>query len=199
MSLPSIDLAPATDLFEAVAARRSYSVLTTPGPNEQEIERMLTAAVSAPDHGRLRPWRFTLISGDDREAFGEVLAAAARRRDPSISAGRLSVERQRLLRAPLVIAAGAHLTDRPIGESEQLAAVAAAVQNLLLAATALGYGTIWRTGAAAKDPQVKAALGLRPRDAVVGFVYVGTPFGTPATRPAPSLDGVVTRWTAPQP
>lgn len=197
MSSTSWDLAVATDVFGVVRARRSYSVLAAPGPDDDELGRLLLAAAGAPDHGRLRPWRFTVFTGHGREAFGEVMAEAARLRDPGISEGRLSVERARFLRAPVVIAVGAHIT-RPstVGEAEQLAAVAAAVQNLLLAATALGYGTIWRTGTAAKDPFVKAALGLEEDDSIVGFVYLGTPFGTPATRPEPTLDGVVTHWSA---
>jgi nitroreductase len=191
-----MDLAPSTDVFDVMAARRSFSVLAAPGPSESELAQLLTAAACAPDHGRLRPWRFTVFSGSAREAFGDVLAEAARRRDPEISQGRLAVERQRFHRAPLVIAAGASITTCAVGEAEQVAAVAAAVQNLILSATALGYGSIWRTGAAAKDEHVKSALGLRPCDAIVGFVYLGTPFGTPPSRTEPSLDGVVSRWTA---
>jgi nitroreductase len=191
-----MELAPSSDVFDVVAARRSFTALTAPGPTEPELAQILTAAVSAPDHGRLRPWRFTIFSGPARESFGEVLADAAVRRDPGISPGRLEVERRRLMRAPLVIAVGARITPCAVDPAEQRAAVAAAVQNLMLGATALGYGSIWRTGAAAKDEHVKAALGLRTDDAIVGFVYVGTPFGTPAGRPEPSLDGVVSRWTA---
>lgn len=192
-----MDLPLSSDVFDVIRARRSHSVLAEPGPNETQLRQILTAAACAPDHGRLRPWRFTLLSGGDREAFGEVLADSARRRDPRITEGRLAVERQRFLRAPLVIAAGARITDCAIGEPEQVAAVAAAVQNLILSATALGFGSTWRTGAAAKDSHVKEALGLRPRDSIVGFVYLGTPFGTPASRPEPTLDGVVSRWGAP--
>jgi nitroreductase len=186
---------PAPGLLDVVAARRSYSVLAAPGPGESQLHRILLAAASAPDYGRLRPWRFTVFTHDARAEFGEVLVAAALRRDPQITEGRLAVERQRFLRAPVVVAVGAHLTDGPVGEAEQLAAVAAATQNLMLAATALGYGTIWRTGPAARDESVKAALGLRERDAIVGFVYLGTPFGTPASRPTPALDGVVSHWS----
>jgi nitroreductase len=164
--------------LDTMFARRSISRLTDPGPTDDELATMLSAAVAAPDHGEARPWRFVVFSGDDRAAFGEVLArsysAACESSDSAVDPDRLDKERRRFLRAPVVVAVLCRMQARRVVPAEQRDAVAAATQNLLLAATALGYGSIWRTGDAAVSPVVHTALGLEPADAIVGFVYLGT-------------------------
>ena len=95
----------------------------------------------------------------------------------------------------MLVIAAVHRHSDKIPWLEQFAAVAAAAQNVLLAATALGYGSMWRTGDPAYDPRVKTALGLGEHDAVVGFVYLGTPHEGDARQPRqPDLDGLVVRW-----
>jgi nitroreductase len=190
-------LAPSGEhLLDIVAGRRSAPRLAAPGPSATELAAMLTAAAAAPDHGRLRPWRFTVFSGAERARFGEVLAEALRRRDPDADEIRLAKERGRLERAPVVVAVAAAVThDCAVPAAEQVAAVHAATQNLLLAATALGYGSMWRTGVACTDPYVRTALGLAPADVLVGYVYLGTVYTDLPPRPEPSLDGVVRTWT----
>jgi len=168
--------------LEAIHTRRSHGRLVEPAPHGAELEALLAAAAAAPDHGRLRPWRFYTLAGDTKDAFGQVLADAYRRRcefegvEPDET--KLTKERTKLGRAPLVVVAGCVPVEGPIPEIEQLLATAAAVQNLLIAAIALGYGSMWRTGEPAYDPTVKEALGLAPEDTIVGFIYLGTPLGT---------------------
>jgi nitroreductase len=186
---------PGEHLLDIVAARRSAPRLADPGPSVAELATMLRAAAAAPDHGRLRPWRFTVFTGTERCRFGAVLAEALRRRDPAADEARLAKERCRLERAPAVVAVAAAVTECTIAPAEQVAAVHAATQNLLLAATALGYGSMWRTGITCTDPHVRASLGLAPADVLVGFVYLGTVPVEPPPRPAPTLDGVVRTWT----
>jgi nitroreductase len=180
--------------------RRSTPRLTDPAPGRDQIEWLLTAAVMAPDHGRLKPWRFVVFEGEARRSFGEVLAAGYRRRcvagGVAVQPSRVAVERARLTRAPLVIAVGARVTPGNITRDAQVCAVAAAAQNLLLAATDLGYGTMWRSGAACSDGGVKAELGLLSDDVLLGFLYIGTVAADPPPRPEPSLAGVV-RWWSP--
>jgi len=77
-------------------------------------------------------------------------------------------------------------------EIENICAAAAATQNLLLAAHALGLGAMWRTGPAARDPNVKAFLGLVPDQHLIGFVYIGYPEGDPATWERPGFEDRVT-------
>jgi nitroreductase len=192
---------PVNVTLDTLFARRSISKLTDPGPTDDELTTMLAAAVAAPDHGEARPWRFVVFSGDDRTAFGHVLAASyAASAEASASAvdpDRLDKERRRFLRAPVVVAVLCRMQARRVVPAEQRDAVAAATQNLLLAATALGYGSIWRTGDAATSPVVHTALGLEPADAIVGFVYLGT-VAPECALPPRRIDptAFIERWSA---
>ena len=168
----------ALDALGTIFARRSIPRLVDPGPDEDELQLLLSAAVAAPDHGEARPWRFVVFRGDDRERFGDVLETAARQRAAEaggeLDADRAAKERRRFLRAPVVVAVVCRMQARRVLQSEQRDAVAAATQNLLLAATARGWGSVWRTGDAAVSPVVRSALRLADDDVIVAFVYLGT-------------------------
>jgi nitroreductase len=167
------------ETLTSILSRRSTSILVDPGPDSTELHTMLTAAIHAPDHGRCQPWRFVVLTGEDKAAFGLVLEKAylvrCENHDEKPNPDQQLRERNRLNRAPVVVT----VICRPsrsdkIPRSEQRAAVAAATQNLLLAATALGYGSIWRTGPAAIDSTVKESLGVGIGESIEGFVYLGT-------------------------
>jgi nitroreductase len=135
---------------------------------------VLEAAVRAPDHGRLRPWRFMLIEGDQRHTFGEMLAASALRRIPGLSEGDLQRERGKAMRAPLIIVVACRIVPgTKVPAIEQILAAGAAAQNILLALHTLGYVAAWKTGEAAYDTEVKKALGFAVDDHLVGFIYTG--------------------------
>jgi nitroreductase len=191
------------DALEVIQARRSIGRLKEPAPSESELTQILEAAVAAPDHGELKPWRFIILRGDAKDAFGEVLADAYLARVQAIGAsptdGQLKKERTKLGRAPIVVVVCAiNQHSEEIPWVEQLLAAGAAAENMLLAATALGYASMWRTGPAAYDHRVLHALGLDDRDAVVGFVYLGTPVeGRELPPHEPSLDGLVEEWQPP--
>jgi len=150
--------------------------LTLPGPTPAHLERMLEAAAHAPDHGRLRPWKFIVLEGALREKFSYAAASAKRVRLPSMSDEQFAAEREKLARSPLIVivACVVRREQVKIPEIEQVVAAAAAAQNLFLAAHDLGYGVMWKTGAAAYDSQVKATIGLGPADHIVGIMHVGT-------------------------
>jgi nitroreductase len=135
---------------------------------------MLGAAERAPDHKRLKPWRFIVLERDKKDALAEVMVECLLQREPDASELDIAKERGKLGRAPMVIAAATARVETSLPFEELLAATAAAIQNLLLAATDLGLGSMWRTGDAAYDPAVKTALGLNEEDFISGFVYVGT-------------------------
>jgi nitroreductase len=191
---------PTMEALEALTTRASPLALGEPGPDGAAIEVMLGAAARAPDHGRLRPWRFIVITGHARHALGDVFAAGLHRREPDASPAILDKERAKPLRAPLVVIVVARVRDhRNVPAIEQVVSAGAAAQNILVAAHALGYGGFWRTGAAAYDSGIKEALGLRAQDAIVGFLYLGT-----VAVPAPSLPRsapaeFVVYWTGPAP
>jgi nitroreductase len=186
------------DALEAIRTRRSYGRLTEPGPNDDDLREILEAAAAAPDHGELRPFRFTVLRGAGLDAFGEVLEAAYIRRceergEEPVPA-KAQKERSKLGRAPLVIVVAAvRQPSEKIPWTDQRDAAVAAAENLLLAAHALGYGSMWRTGEPCRDEHVKQALGLSPDDAIIGFVYLGTPHEAKETRPV-TLDGLVSEY-----
>jgi nitroreductase len=164
------------DVFEAIYQRQSVSKVQRAAVPRDLIEQLLNAAVQAPNHHKVRPWRFVVLQNSAREKLGEVMAQSLQSRKAEATADDLQKERLKPLRAPVVIAVG---VDKPaipkVQEIENVAAAAAAIQNLLLAAHALGLGAFWRTGPAATDPAVKAFLGFAPDQHVIGLVYVGYP------------------------
>lgn len=180
------------DTLDAIFARRSIPRLVDPGPDADELQFLLSAAVAAPDHGEARPWRFVVFAGEDRERFGHVLAEAARQRaadegGAELDDARAEKERRRFLRAPVVVAVICRMQARRVRQDEQRDAVAAAAQNLLLAATARGWGSVWRTGDAATSPVVRQALALADDDAIVAFIYLGT-IGPDGGKPPRRID-----------
>jgi nitroreductase len=183
--------------IDTLLKRRSAKTLTEPAPDESALELLLECAARAPDHGRLRPWRFIVIRGAARERLGELMADQLQRKLPAASAETLQRERQKALRAPLIVVVAAVCNgETRIPAVEQILAVGAAAQNMMLAATALGFGAMWKTGDAAYDDTVKVALGLAASAAIVGFLYLGTPpaDGVPPPVPAQWQDRV-SYWT----
>ena len=179
--------------------RTRYSALKLDGPSTsvEAVDAMLEAASRAPDHGRLRPWRLILIEGAARLSFGEILAASLARRDPLAGDQALAREREKALRAPLIIVVATRC-DRSakIPVVEQIVSAGCAAHGLMLAAFAQELGAMWRTGEAAYDEMVKGALGIGPDDLIIGFIYVGTDAGGVPSRPRPVVQEFVHRWTA---
>jgi nitroreductase len=195
------------DALEAITLRRSTGRLTEPAPTPEQLSTLLDAAACAPDHGTLRPWRFIVLSGAAKEDFGAVLANAYLERCRADGSepvqARLDKEHTKLGRAPTVVVVAVEPVAGPIPTIEQVSSAAAATQNILLAATALGLGSMWRTGDPCYDPKVRAALGLSETALMLGFVYLGS---APADaldqlRPARHADGnarVLTRGGPPR-
>ncbi len=176
----------ANSLLEGLLGRASVPPrhLRDPAPGPEAIGRAVAAALRAPDHGGLRPWRFVCIRGEARVTLGRILAESLARREPETPEARLEIERGKPMRAPLIIAAGAAIRhDRPgVPPWEQEASAAAGTMNLLHAFDAMGFGACWLSSGALRDPVVKQHLGFAEGDALLGWVYVGTP---EADRPRP--------------
>jgi nitroreductase len=162
------------NVFEAMTSRHSAKTYGQTAPSAEHLQAVLESAVRAPDHGRLRPWRFMLIEADQRARFGDLLARSAQRRVPGLSEGDLQRERDKASRAPLIIVVACRIVPgTKIPDIEQILAAGAAAQNILLGLHALGYAAAWKTGEAAYDAEVKRGLGLEPADHIVAFVYTG--------------------------
>ena len=180
-------------VIETIMARSSTKKFAETPVSLEVQGLLLAAAVRAPDHGQLAPWRFTVLEGESREILGRAMAAAMRARTPDADADAEAREATKALRSPLLIIVSASTQPHPkVPEIEQWVAVGAAIQNLWLAAQALGLGVAWKTGSHAYSREVKAALGLDPTEAIIGFVHVGVPVSQASVRPV-QLEGKVRR------
>jgi len=182
-------------LIDYLNVRRSTPApqLTEPGPSKQELEEILRLTVRVPDHGKIAPWRFIVIRGEERVRLGEAALALALKKNPDLSADFQEVERTRFTRAPVVIAvvskAGPHVK---IPEWEQVMSAGAVCLNLLLASNALGYAANWLTEWVSYDPEFLAELGVKDAEKVAGLIYIGSTTFPPVERPRPELTDVVT-------
>jgi nitroreductase len=163
------------DLLTAIETRSSAARVSAPGPSPSDLARILAAAARAPDHGRMKPWQLVVLEGAVREHFAAAAAEAKRRRTASMSDEQLAAEREKMLRSPTLVVVGCAVRENPkVPEIEQVIAAGAAAENLFLAAHDLGYGVMWKTGAAAYDVDVKAVVGLKATDHIVGIMHLGT-------------------------
>jgi nitroreductase len=164
-------------VLAAIHGRRSARRVSEEPIAREIVRELLDAAVAAPNHHLTGPWRFIVLAGDARRALGQTHARAVARARSDLTPEGLRKEAARLARAPVVIVCCVVPGPDPVEAREDRDAVAAGVQNLLLAAHARGLGAMWRTGAMADEPEVRSDLGLGERDAIVGFVYLGRPLG----------------------
>jgi nitroreductase len=181
------------DLFTAIDSRASAVKLSTPAPSREHLQRIINAGARAPDHGKLGPWRFVVLGDNARLRLGDAMAQDMQGRHPDAEAETLQRERDKPARAPCIIAVAAHITKpHKVPESEQVLAVGAAVQNMFLAAHALGYGAMWKTGLPAYSNNVKRMLGLQEDDHIIALLYLGT-LGALGPQRAPLVEGRV-QW-----
>jgi len=187
------------DALELLKTRRSVKPIemTGPGPDARELETLLTIASRVPDHGKLAPWRFIVFEGDARMAAGEAIAGRFAETNAQATADQLAFERNRLARAPLVIAVVSRAAPHvKIPEWEQQLSAGAASMALVLAANALGFVASWITEWYAYDRAVLDALGLGAHERMAGFVHIGRPRKPPEERDRPKLADIVSRFPA---
>lgn len=166
--------------------RNSSPKLTTPAPSEAELNEMLLCALRSPDHARLRPWRFVSLRGDRRADFGQVLEASLLRTNPDADEAAREKARNAPLRAPLVVVVLAAVQEHPkVPAWEQRMSAGCAAFSVQLAAEAMGYASVWRTGAYTEDPQIVADLGGGANEEIVAFLYMGSRAGD--RKPLPEL------------
>jgi nitroreductase len=186
-----------SDALSLLRTRRSVKPieLGVPAPAGSDLDTLLTIASRVPDHGKLAPWRFIVFEGDARKAIGEKIAEAFQTDRPDATADQIAFERNRLARAPLVIAVVSRAAPHAkIPEWEQVMSAGAATMNLVTAAHALGYAANWITEWYAYDPRILKAIGLADNERIAGFVHIGTAAKPAEDRPRPELADIVTRY-----
>lgn len=186
-------------VIEAILRRRSVAPrrLVPPGPDEAAIRLMVQAAVAAPDHGRLRHWRFALVPADEREALGKAFGTAALELNPEAPAEMVDREAEKALHGPVLLAVIVGIDDgHPVAPaSEQWASAGAAVQNMLLAAEDLGFRAMIVSGRKVTTAAVRKAFGLTEDEHLLGFVAVGTPSAAPTAIARPEPDEHLSTWS----
>lgn len=180
------------DALELLLKRVSVPRLQEPAPTAEQLDLMLRAALRAPDHGQIRPWRFLTVQGDDREALGELFVEGLLSTTVDATVEQIDKTRSLPLRAPLIlIVVGVLHEHATVPTHEQLLAAGCATHGILLAAHALGVGAVWRTGVMSDIARINQGLGLQAHEQIVAYLYMGTPINSlrnpPDVDPAPLL------------
>lgn len=181
---PTIDL---------LLRRRSLVVAkhTEPEPSPEELELILRCATRVPDHGKLAPWRIQVVRGEARSKLGQTFAEIFEQDNPEAKAEQIEVERQRPLRSPLLLIVSTKIEKAKIPRWEQILSGGAVCQNILIAATALGYASQWLSEWVNFHGAVKTHLNISQDDEILGFIYIGSASQQPTERPRPELADVV--------
>ncbi len=185
-------------LVEMICNRVSYPRLTEPAPDQDVLENIYRSALRAPDHMLLRPWRYLVIQGDARVALGQLFCDAALADDPQVSISQQEKFRTMPMRAPMIVVGIAKPSPHPkVPLEEQLVSCGVGMGYMLLSLQAEGFGGIWRTGPLASDETVRAGLGVKEHETIVGFLYLGTPQGEGKSVPHFELDDFFVNWNEP--
>lgn len=174
------------DTLEAIRTRTSVKQFKAEPVERETIEQLLEAGAQAPNHYKVRPWRFIVVSGEARKRLGDVMAEIFQQKFPAVTPEAVQKERAKPLRSPVIIAVGVDEPSEPkVLEIENICAAAAACENILVAANAMGLGGHWRTGGPAREPAVKKFLGIAEKQELIAFLYIGYPdvHVPPAPRP----------------
>ena len=186
------------DTIDVLTGRQSVGAdfLTEPGPGPEELQKILSAALRVPDHGRLFPWRIQVLDKAAQRRFADALVARYKALNPDARDNQVEHERKRPQRAPLLLVVSNRLEPlHKIPILEQTLSGGALCMNILNAAHALGYAANWVTGWPAFDDEVKRTLGVPPNAQIIGFVHIGSPGAPPKERIRPKMEDIVSVWT----
>lgn len=185
------------DLHEAINTRRSIKQFTDRPIARAEIERLLDAAVHAPNHRMTQPWRFYVLGPEARRAYGAALGARKAKNVEDPEAARAVIEKVSAAEAalPMAIAVAVMLNENPEIREEDYAAAMMAAQNIMLAAAAAGLGTHIKTGGVMDDPRARAAVGVPEGQRMVALIQLGEPAVVPEAK-ARRAAAEVTTWVA---
>jgi nitroreductase len=186
-----IEPSPGTLAFLSRRRSASAATLGEPGPTETELRTLLTLAARVPDHGKLAPWRFVVLSGEGKSAFVARLEAIASTRPDG---DRLIAKLAKLRIPPLSVAVVSRYSPGEIPEWEQRLSAGAVCTLMLVAAQALGYGANWITDWYSYDAETMGVLGLGSGEKVAGFIHLGTPAEPPLERVRPEVAPLVETW-----
>lgn len=174
-------------LLDLVSSRRSATMLVEPGPSSSQLEAILRAAGSVPDHGLLRPFRFIIAEGEARGRFGDALAGVAGELSPDAPPFRLQKVRDKAFRSPTLLAVVFSPKLGKIERWEQSATAACAGYAVLLAAQSLGVGAVWKSVPFTRGRAFSEILGLTEDEEMLGWIHLGTSPADAVPPPRPTL------------
>ena len=189
-----------TQPIDFLLSRSSMKLVTAPAPNDDDLARILQAAMAAPDHGNLQPWRFKIIRGSAISKFADFSIGLRQQSDTPFTPEKEAATRAWLSEVPMIIAVACHIDygNTAISETERVLATGAAVTNILNAAYMLGYGAFWSTGIATYIDEFQAGLGFDSLDyRFLGFIAIGTPRMPIPQKKRSDYNQFIDEWTEP--
>jgi len=167
--------------------------LEEPGPDPAQLDQIFRAAAAAPDHNELVPWRFVMIPLAARERLAEVFAASLLERDPQATADQVAQAREKAFRSPTLMLAVVDTGEAgdEIPAAERFVSAGCAIQNMLLMATAMGFGSSLTSGKAMESKGLRELFALQTHEHAVCFVSIGTPSKRKKTRLRPEPESFV--------
>lgn len=184
--------------IDFLLTRRSTpaKTLTAPVPDDDDLDKILTAAARVPDHGKVKPWRFVILSQAAGARLGDLAFEIGM--DQGRIESRMHIAADTFRTAPMIVAVlSKHDPASKIPLFEQQLSAGAVCLSMVNAALALGYGANWLTGWTASDPDfLRRAFDIEAPDFVAGYIHLGTATNPAPERPRPNLDRIVTRLTA---
>jgi len=189
----TLPIESAPDVLGFLARRRSASAmtLTAPGPDDAQLADLLRLAARVPDHGKLSPWRFIILRGPAKNVFAERITALASDQANPVKA---NAALRKLTRPPVCVAVISRHIPGEIPEWEQRQSASAVCMQMLLAASAMGWGANWITDWYSYDPRALAILGVSEGEQVAGFLYLGTANEHPQERVRPDVAAITSEW-----
>lgn len=184
--------------IDYLLSRRSVKFVQAPGPDDTELAQILQTAMSAPDHGRLRPWRFKVLKGAAIQQLADLAITATKAAGLDMSPEKEASTRRWLDQVPVLIAVACFLdhSNTKIPEQERVLATGAAVTNILNAAHMMGYSAYWSTGLGTYLDDVGDALGFDALEyRFMGYVSLGTPVRSLTPPERPNHTEFVSEWT----
>ncbi len=187
----------ASDMLALFSSRQNTSPrrLEDPAPSAAQTDQIFSAAAAAPDHGLLNPWRFICIGKDQRPELAKAFVLALLERDPGATQEQLEAARDKAFRAPFLALAVFRPDVSPTGirPIEQTISLGCAIQNVLLAAHALGFGSGLTSGQAMTSGALRVLFGLAPTEEAACFVAIGTVSKSKPIRHRPSSQNFVSQ------
>jgi nitroreductase len=185
------------EAIDLLLTRRSVAPaqMMDPGPSDADLEKIMSAAIRVPDHGKITPWRVQVIKKPAQKKLGDLYAEIFKKNNPNAEEKQVEYERLKPQKAPLLLCVTAKLNpEHKIPLVEQRLSGGAFCLNLLNATHALGFGANWVTGWPAYNADIKKALGHSPDTDIIGFIYLGSVKEVPMDRPRPPVTDVVSEW-----